>query len=99
MENLVLAIMKENPSTRNDDYLLMWAVCDRLKPDVLNKPFGFAIANHIELGLPNWKTVERCRRKVQEKYPNLQATKTKQQQRKNEEKEYIDYARGENENC
>ena len=93
MENVVISILSELPPTRNDDCLLMWEVCRRLTPNLLNKSFSDVMLFHTELGLPNIKTVERCRRKAQEKFPDLQATKEKKKQRKEEEKKYEEYSK------
>lgn len=89
-ENLVLKALEESPETRKDDFLLMLKVCEYKELNT-NLSFGYAIKNHNEIGLPNWKTVERCRRKIQNARPELKDFKTAKNRSK-EEKEYREYS-------
>ena len=70
----------------------MWLVCQKLKPEITEKPFADVLYHHKALGLPNWETVTRCRRKIQEKHPDLQATVTTRRKRHKEEQKYREYA-------
>lgn len=90
-EKIVLSILKEYPPARKDDYLLMCLVCQRVNGDLLDKTFWDVMAFHKENGLPNWETVTRCRRKIQERFPYLKDSEVAQARHK-EEQEYIDYA-------
>jgi hypothetical protein len=92
MENIVLQVLENSPLARKDDYVLMWLVTDIFNPDLQNQRFGDVLYNHKENGLPNWETVTRCRRKLQEKYPYLKDATTSVMRDK-EQQEYIDYAR------
>lgn len=92
METLVLEILEQSPAARSDDCVLMWLVCDKTKPEIVEKPFADVLYNHKSLGLPNWETVTRCRRKIQEKRPDLVPAETARKRRK-EEEEYREYAR------
>ena len=91
MENVVLEILEQSKAARSDDYVLMWLVCQKIKPEIVEKPFADVMYHHKSLGLPNWETVTRCRRKIQEKRPDLVAPVTARKRRK-EEKEYREYA-------
>ena len=91
MENVVLEILENSPAARSDDYVLMWLVCQKVNPEIVEKPFADVLYNHKALGLPNWETVTRCRRKIQEKRPDLVAPETARKRRK-EEQEYREYA-------
>ena len=92
MEKVVLQVLEESPLARKDDYVLMWLVCERVKPEIVEKPFANVLYHHKALGLPNWETVTRCRRKIQEKRPDLVVPDTERKRRK-EEQEYIEYSR------
>lgn len=91
MENVVLEILEKSPAARSDDYVLMWLVCNKTKPEIVEKPFADVLYHHKSLGLPNWETVTRCRRKIQEKRPDLVSPVTARKRRK-EEEEYREYA-------
>lgn len=91
-EKVVLSVLEESKAARQDDYVLMWLVCNKIKPEIVDMPFSYVLYHHKSLGLPNWETVTRCRRKIQEKRPDLCEPDTTRQRRK-EEKEYIEYAR------
>lgn len=92
MEKIVLEILEKSPAARTDDYVLMWLVCNKTKPELCEKPFADVLYHHNSLGLPNWETVTRCRRKIQQKRPDLVVPATSRKRRKKEE-EYIEYAR------
>ena len=93
MEKVVLEVLEQSPISRADDYALMWLVCEKIKPELVEKPFADVMYHHHTLGLPNWETVTRCRRKIQAQRPDLVSPNTARRRRK-EEKVYIDYARG-----
>ena len=90
-EKIVLQVLEESPAARGDDYILMWLVCQKTKPELCEKPFADVLYHHNSLGLPNWETVTRCRRKIQEKRPDLVAPETARKRRK-EEEDYRAYA-------
>ncbi len=90
-EKIVLTVLEESTQARQDDYVLMFLVCEKLNKDILDKPFGMAMYNHKILNMPNWETVTRCRRKIQAERPDLANPKTVEK-RKKEEEEYRAYA-------
>ena len=93
IESVVADILNKLPATRSDDYLLYREICNRLCPQAGALPLSTALERHKSLGMPSWETVSRCRRKVQERNPELRdpvATKV----RAEEEKQYKEYARG-----
>lgn len=91
MEKVVLEILEISPKAREDDYVLMWLVCDKLAPDIITKPFGDVMYHHKSWRLPNWESVTRARRKIQEKRPDLISPK-KARKRREEEEVYREYA-------
>lgn len=92
MEKVVAEILEHNLQARKDDYILMVSVCEKLCPEILNYPFWVVMQNHYTNNLPNWETISRCRRKIQEKRPDLIVPDTERKRRK-EEQEYIEYSR------
>lgn len=93
IEKTVKTILEEQPETRGDDFLLYWAVIKRFNSDLLSLPIGGVLLHHIELGVPNIKSVERARRKAQRKHPEL-LSEEKKKKRAEEEQAYIEYAVG-----
>ena len=92
MEKLVLRVLESIPAARSDDYVLMWYVCNELKPETSEMPFGYVLCHHKALGLPNWETVTRCRRKIQAKRPDLVSPETARK-RHDEIEVYKEYAK------
>lgn len=92
MENIVLQVLENSPLARQDDYVLMWLVTDKCNPDLQEQRFGDVLYHHKENGLPNWETVTRCRRKLQEKYPYLKDPEMAVV-REQEQEAYREYAR------
>ena len=90
LETVVTEILEENELARNDDVILYVEVCKRFCPKALNLPFIYAMQNHNEL-LPNMKSVERARRKAQERRPDLESDRAKKKREK-EQAAYVEYA-------
>lgn len=91
MENVVIQIMKEQPQTRRNDILLWLCVCEKMCPHLMNFPFWIVLQNH-NYELPNIKSVERVRRKIQEKHPDLKSFNAVLS-RKSQEEIYKEYSR------
>jgi hypothetical protein len=87
-------VLEECPNARNSDSILYVEVCKKVNSDCLAKPFWYVMAKHRQFGLPSYDTVGRCRRKIQEKYPELAADSTVEGHRALNEEVYRDYARG-----
>lgn len=90
LEKVIKPILEENPETREDDYLLYAELIKEYKPDLLNLSARTFLVGHSELNVPNIKSVERARRKVQERYPEL-ATERAKKKRAEQEQAYINY--------
>ena len=91
MEKIVLQILQEKPQSRKNDYLLWLYLCEVECPHLMNFPFWVVLQNH-SFELPNIKSVERARRKIQEKHPELKSFNTVINRRKEEEL-YKEYSR------
>ena len=89
---LVKTILKEEPSTRSDDFLLIAEVYYRLVPECANMPFSVVMLGHKALGLPYFESIRRTRQKLQARYEELRPPKKVQEARLNKTTEYIDFA-------
>ena len=88
VEDLVKEILENIPETRDDDYYLIYEVEKRLEPELLNRTYREYLLSTKTI---SFKTIERARRKVQSKYPELQASKKVQEARLEYENAYTEY--------
>ncbi len=89
VQPLVYNALVDHPETRADDYMLVLEVYKNfISVDMSLKTI---LEHHIELGLPSFASIARCRRKLQRKYPEL-VNKTAADIRAKEEREYKGYA-------
>lgn len=90
-ENVVLFILSNREATRSDDKLLYYWV---LRDEGYSTDVSL---EHFLLGgeFPNYDSITRCRRKLQEKYPELRPAKNEQIRREEAEEDFRRYARGE----
>lgn len=88
-ENVVRYILLNKAATRSDDKLLYFWV---LREEGFNT--RISIENYL-LGdtYPNYDSITRVRRKLQEKYPELRPEKNEQIRRQEAEEDFIEYAR------
>ena len=95
VEDLVKKVLIEYPDTRNSDDVLIFRVYKEINEEaVIRELFFEIILNRKEYGLPSYKTIERCRRKLVRQYPELAPAKDVQELRDKEEMNYFDYAVG-----
>ena len=75
---LVQDILVNEPDSRNSDNLLFYLVCKKLLADqgedIETMGFGKLFLSLTGYGLPQFETVGRCRRKVQQEFPELQCS-------------------------
>lgn len=88
-ENLVRAVLLTHEATRSDDKLLYYWLLREEGFDTEIPLSRFLIGSNF----PNWESVTRCRRKLQEKFPELRPEKNEQDRRRDLEEEFIKYAR------
>lgn len=89
LEPQIKAILKEQPATRKDDFLLINEVYRNYIP--LAMPVGEALKNHTKYNLPSFASIIRVRRKLQSTDPSLCDAGTVDK-RLNAEGDYKDYA-------
>ena len=93
IKRIVSEILTECESANSDDMLLLSLVVIRTENDLPQdqEQFLTSILSHWhDLHLPNLKTVERCRRDIQSKHPELKDLKASQI-RKERERKYRNY--------
>lgn len=79
------------PETRADDRKLIEILYDEFY-GVWDEPF-YMVLKRKEL--PSFESIRRCRQKIQEEHEELRADKATEDRRLEAQKDYIDYARGE----
>lgn len=90
---LVKEILEKYPATRDSDQLLYYRVCEALNEKSLTANFGYVLLNRKDFMIPSIETVGRCRRKLQEKNPELRASSKVQGFRDELQLEFREYAR------
>lgn len=88
-EKIVKPILEEYPAARSDDRVLYYWILKKMGFDLSVSVSRFLLSE----GSPNYETVTRVRRKLQEKYPELSEPSNVQKMRDNAQEEFLDYAR------
>lgn len=89
LEPQIKAILKEQPATRKDDFLLINEVYKNYIP--LSMPVGEVLRNHKSHKLPSFASIIRVRRKLQSTDPSL-CDAAAVDKRLDAEGDYRDYA-------
>lgn len=90
---LVKQILEKDYRARNSDNYLYVQVAKKINPQAVSMPFINVMYGMKDLDLPSIESVGRCRRKIQEKHPELWSDKQIQKYREEQEKTFEDYAR------
>ncbi|MGX8834328.1 hypothetical protein ACWG0P_08940 [Amedibacillus sp. YH-ame6] len=90
-EALVLSVLENYPFTRNSDQILECVIVEQMGFGEYS--FSEIMMRRRELGIPKFSTIERVRRKLQSKYPNLKANEVVTQARMDLQAEYKQYAK------
>ena len=93
--NLVKEILTDKPETRDDDYLLWVEVIKRTTKDKFDYSMSFVTFLYTArfLNIPQFETVSRARRKVQEQHPELKGTEKVRKAREDMQVDFKDFAR------
>lgn len=94
-ENIVKELLTDNVLARNNDDYLTLRVYGKINPSVTSRPLQEVLMNRKAFGLPSLKSIERARRKLQRKYPELSANGIVEAYRQQNENDFKAYARGE----
>lgn len=90
VEELVKDILIKYPFTRDSDSLLECMIVQELGYG--DHTFTDVMTNRKEYNIPKLATIERARRKLQEKHIELRASKEVEKERFNLQNEYEEYA-------
>lgn len=83
---MVFTILTQEPETRDSDKKLYIEVIRHKCPNMLSQTLESAF---LYGKLPNYESVRRCRQKCQEENPNLRPSKTVQQFREDQERQFM----------
>jgi len=87
LEKIVKEILENYESCRSDDFLLVLEVYKRkYNFEVMVNSFEEIMKKHKEIGLPSFESITRARRKVFEKYPQLNPKKIQEVRNEQENK-------------
>lgn len=90
----VLQVLEKEPDTRNDDTLLYSRICKiYYGKDIMYYKFLKVLVLQKTGEIPNMNTVQRARRKAQQKFEKLRATKLTKEKRNELEKEFVEFGR------
>lgn len=92
MEQLVKTTLENYPQTRNSDALLYITIINRMSPKTAKRSYEDVMLRACEMGLPNYDTVSRTRRKLQAKYKALQGETKVKKIRRDRYKVFKEYA-------
>ncbi len=92
LEPIVKKVLENNKQARNDNFVLVLEVYKDLNIPVKFEFMGLML-EHSKYELPSFESVVRARRRIVEKFPELQATKVIEKLRKEEEQKYRKFAR------
>lgn len=93
LEDMIKPILEDYSIAREDDLILYGIFFSEYYPELLHIPVRTFLLEHKLWGVPNIKSIERARRKVQEKFPELASERAKRKRAK-EQATYEEYARG-----
>jgi hypothetical protein len=91
LEEVIKPILEAKPQTREDDFLLYAEIIKEYDPELLGASVELFFVKHKALNVPNLKSIERARRKIQEKHPHLASERAKRK-RAEEQAKYIAYS-------
>lgn len=91
LEEVVKEILEDEELARRDDCYLILRVVEKMYPTLVSQTFKEVMVKGKSKGL-SFESITRARRKVQNKYPELNHTETVES-RMNEMEEYVKYSR------
>lgn len=89
IRDIVKAILLNDEQARNSDAYLYTQVVQYVAPHLYTKPFHMAMTAP---GMPSYESVRRTRQKIQEKFPDLQATEVVKEKREERIDDYLELA-------
>lgn len=93
IEDVVRNVLAVYPETRNSDNILYGYVIQNYNPALLQASVKDYLRYFNDYRVPRFESVARCRRKLQEKNPQLRADEDVKKWRKENERRYFNYAK------
>lgn len=93
IEERVLNILITYPDARGSDFVLYARYLQEYNPELNGVGLIYALTEAKRLNMPNYETITRARRKVQERIPDLKPPKAAQKKRAASERAFREYAR------
>lgn len=93
LSKIVENVLERNPKTREDDFKLIYEVYKSINSNIEYIPLKYIINNHIEMGLPSFESITRCRRKIQETRKDLIDGTTEIIRKDEEQPKYEEFSR------
>lgn len=88
VNKIVESVLKDEPRTRSDDFLLVKSVWTIIKPTICDCSYGAIAILHEKYKLPGFETITRARRDLQRKNIDLRACDDMRRIRAEEEELY-----------
>ena len=92
-ENKVRGILIDFPETRGNDFALYARYIQRYNAELQGVGLLYALLEASRLHMPNYESITRARRKIQQSTPELRPPENRRKARANEENVYRMYAR------
>lgn len=93
IEEKVLDILVMYPEARANDFVLYARYIQTNNPELKDVGLIYALTAAKQIGMPNYESVTRARRKIQAKCPELKAPYNVSRQRSRRRSEFEEYAR------
>lgn len=93
VSEIVKSVLTCIPETRSNDDLLYMHVCNIQNPGIVGMSILEFFTNRKEWGASGFETVRRSRQKIQAEYPELAASTSCNEARKELEGEFREFAR------
>lgn len=94
VSKIVKSVLQCIPETRNDDDLLYMHVINIQNKGIIGMTVVEFLSGRKEWGVSGFETVRRSRQKIQAEYPELSASTSCTEARKEYETEFREFARG-----
>lgn len=92
IETNVLAILMKYPESRANDFVLYALYLKEHNTELKDAGLIYALMRSKELGMPNYESITRTRRKLQHNDPNLRPPEKTAIARQESEKQFRSYA-------
>ena len=93
IEEKVIDILQAYPDSRSNDFVLYARYIQLCNPELAEVGLVYALMEAKRLKMPNYESVTRCRRKIQETHPELRAPRNISGKRAAREELFREYSK------